>query len=179
MGNKKIFGIVTILFAVVFAVIFILSLVYVSEIETLLGSNLQNYGGAILFLLGLFIELIPNYLSPHLGIINAYALNLNLDTTLAFLLLGSVTGSLLGFELGNIYGVKLADNFVSREKIKKIEKALNSKGRWGVLMAALSPIPYFPIVLGSIKLSWKNFVIFGVIPRSIGIVLMALIIFAF
>jgi len=179
MNKKKLLFTITVLFAIAFTTIFVLSVIYSSEIESLLGANLQSYGGTILFLLALFIELIPNYLSPHLGILNAYALNLNLDTTIAFLLLGSITGSLLGFELGKVYGVKLADNFVSVKKINQIEKVLNNKGRWGVLMASLSPVPYFPIVLGSIKLSWKNFIIFGVVPRSIGIILLAWIIFAF
>jgi len=179
MNKKKLLLTITVLFAIAFTTVFVLSIIYSSEIEVLLGANLQSYGGTILFLLSLLIEFIPNYLSPHLGILNAYALNLNLDTTIAFILLGSVTGSLLGFELGKVYGVKLADNFVSIKRINQIEKALNDKGRWGVLMASVSPVPYFPIVLGSVKLSWKNFIIFGVLPRSIGIILLSWIVFAF
>jgi len=179
MKHKKILKAITVLFAITLVVLFILSLVYSSKIESLLGSNLQSYGGTILFLMGLLIELIPNYLSPHVIIINAYVLNLNLNTTIAFLLLGSITGSFLGFELGDKYGTKLARNFVSKKKIKAIEEALNHKGRWAVLMAALSPVPYLPLVLGAGKLSWKNFIIFGIIPRSVGIILATLIVFAF
>ena len=179
MKNEKILKIITISFAIVFLVLFVLSIVYQKEIESNLGSNLENYGGLFLFFLAFIIELIPNYLSPHLGIINAYVLNINLKTTVLFLVLGSIIGSVLGFEVGKKYGAKLAKNFLGDKKIKMIEKRVNQKIRWGILLAAISPLPYLPIVLGSTKLLRKNFFFFGVIPRSIGIIIITLVVYAF
>lgn len=179
MKNEKILKIITISFAVVFLVLFVLSIVYQKDIESKLGSDLEDYGGLFLFFLAFIIELIPNYLSPHLGIINAYILDINLKTTILFLVLGSAIGSILGFELGKKYGTKLAKNFLEDKKIKIIEKSVNKKVRWGILLAAISPLPYFPIVLGSTRLLRKNFFFFGVIPRSIGIIIVTLVVYAF
>lgn len=179
MKNKKILKIFTILFAAIFIILFTLSIIYQEEIGNLFGAGLGGYGAILLFLIAFLIELIPNYLSPHLGVINAYFLDISLKTTVVFLLLGSITGSILGFELGKKYGTKLTKNFLTERKIRKIENTLNRKGRWGVLFAAISPIPYLPIILGSIKFSRKNFVGFGILPRSVGIVLMTLIVYSF
>jgi len=179
MKNEKILRIITVLFAVTLVILFVLSIVYQKDIENKIGSNLESYGAIILFLAAFIIELIPNYLSPHLGVINAYVLDISLKTTIFFLALGSIIGSIIGFELGKKYGTKLTKNFLEERKIKEIENILNKKGRWGVLLAAISPIPYLPIILGSIKFSRKNFISFGVIPRSVGITLIALIIYTF
>jgi len=179
MKNEKILRIITVFFAAIFVILFVLSIVYQKDIENKIGSRIESYGAIILFLMAFMIELIPNYLSPHLGVINAYVLDISLKTAIVFLTLGSITGSIIGFELGKKYGTKLTKNFLGEKKIKEIENILNKKGRWGVLFAAISPVPYLPIILGSIKLSRKNFISFGIIPRAIGITLIAFIIYAF
>lgn len=178
MKNKEVIKMTTTIFLVLFFALFISSITYQKEIGNKLGSSLESYGAVVLFLIAFIIELIPNYVSPHIGIINAYVLNISIKTTISFLLLGSILGSLLGFELGKKYGTKLAKNFLEKKNIKKIEDTLNKKGRWGVLLAAISPIPYLPIVLGSIKFLRKNFIIFGIIPRSISIIIITLIIYS-
>lgn len=179
MKDKKVLKRATILFAAIFILLFILSIVYQENLEDILGSNISAYGAGFLFFIAFLIELIPNYLSPHLGVINAYVLDISLETTVLFLLLGSITGSVIGFELGKKYGTHLAENFLAEKEIRQIENVLNKKGRWGILLAAISPIPYLPIILGSIRFSRKNFISFGVVPRSIGITLTALIVYAF
>lgn len=178
MERKKFLEVVTFMFVLFFIVLFVLSIIYKSDIEIFLGSNLESSGGIILLIIGFLIELIPNYLSPHIAIVNAYVLDISLRVTITYLLIGTILGSLLGFFIGKTYGVEFADDFVSREKISKIKKTMNEKGRWGVLLAALSPVPYLPIVLGAIRLSWKNFIIFGIIPRSIGIILLGFVVYA-
>lgn len=179
MTEKTILKSATMLCSALFIILFILSVVYHTRLENILRSNMSVYGAGFLFFIAFLIELIPNYLSPHLGVINAYVLDISLETTIMFLLLGSITGSVIGFELGKHYGTRLAKHVLAEDKIKQIENILNTKGRWGILFAAISPVPYLPIILGSIKVSRNNFVGFGIIPRSVGIILMALIVYAF
>ena len=179
MKSKKLIKILTTIFVFIFLFLFILTIVYARDIESFFGSNLESYGAGILFLVAFLIELIPNYLSPHIGVVNAYFLNINFQTTFLFLILGSIMGSILGFEIGKKYGITLEKNFLSKDKIDKIEEILNEKGKWGVLLAAVSPLPYWPIILGSLKFSRKNFFIFGIIPRSIGIFLATMIVYSF
>lgn len=179
MKTKKLIKILTITFVLIFLFLFVLTIVYAKEIESFLGSNLESYGAGILFLIAFLIELIPNYLSPHIGIVNAFFLNVSFQTTFLFLILGSIMGSILGFEIGKKYGVTLEKNFLSEDRVDRIEEILNEKGRWGVLLAAVSPLPYWPIILGSLKFSRKNFFIFGIIPRSIGIFLATVVVYSF
>lgn len=179
MESKKLIKILTITFVLIFLVLFALTIIYAKEIESLLGSNLENYGAGILFLIALLMELIPNYLSPHIGAINAHVFGMDFQTTFLFLTLGSIFGSVIGFEIGRKYGGKLGEKILEKSRIKDVKEVLNKKGRWGILLAAISPLPYLPIVLGLIKFSRKNFFIFGIIPRSIGILLATMIVYSF
>ena len=179
MEKNKLIKILTITFVLIFLFLFILTIIYAKNIESFLGSNLGNYGAGFLFLIAFLIELIPNYLSPHLGAVNAYFLNINFKTTILFLILGSTIGSLLGFEIGKKYQEKLGERILEKSRIRSVEEILNKKGRWGILIAAISPLPYLPIVLGLLKFSRKNFFIFGIIPRSIGIFLATMIVYSF
>jgi len=179
VNRKKVVEKLTIAFVIIFLILFILSIIYAKNIENKLGSNLENYGAIILFFIAFFIELIPNYLAPHIGAINAAIIGISIETTISCLILGSIIGSSLGFEIGKKYGTKLEKNFLKEERIDQIENILNKKGRWGVSLAAISPLPYLPIVLGSVKFSRKNFFIYGIIPRTLGIILLVLIVYIF
>ena len=179
MKSKKLIKILTTIFVFIFLFLFILTIIYSKNIESFLGSNLESYGAGILFLIAFLIEFIPNYLSPHIGAVNAYFLHINIQTTILFLILGSVVGSLLGFEIGRKYQEKLGRKILEKSRIENVEEVLNKKGRWGILLTAISPLPYLPIVLGLLKFSRKNFYIFGIIPRSVGIFLATMIVYSF
>lgn len=179
MEKNKLIKILTTIFVLIFLFLFILTIIYAKNIESFLGSNLEIYGAGLLFLIAFLIELIPNYLSPHLGAVNAYFLNINIQTTILLLIIGSIVGSLLGFEIGRKYREKLGGKILEKSRIKGVEEILNKKGRWGIMLAAISPLPYLPIVLGLLKFSRKNFYIFGIIPRSVGIFLATMIVYSF
>ena len=58
---------------------------------------------------------------------------------------------------------------------KKAERGINKKGKIIVAIAAVSPVPYIPMVLGAIKMARKEFILWGILPRSIGIIISAVI----
>ena len=61
----------------------------------------------------------------------------------------------------------------------KLTKFMEDKGKFAVFIAAISPIPYFPFLIGALPFKRINFYIFGIIPRIIGLVLAATVIYYF
>jgi membrane protein YqaA with SNARE-associated domain len=160
-----------------FAIITVFSAIYNHTFfESKISELINSFGALALLYLTLFLELIPNYVSPHLGIFSAILLGINpLIATLA-ILCGSLTASLLGFEIGRIYGKEFITNLFGNEIIEKIERKINKKGgKTVVLLASISPLPYLPMVIGSLKMDRKKFIIWGIIPREISYIIVIII----
>ncbi|GIU68549.1 MAG: hypothetical protein KatS3mg001_399 [Candidatus Pacearchaeota archaeon] len=177
MKTKKSIKIISIATTALFIVVFLLSFLFKSNIKAYFNKNLEKHGAVFIFLYGLLVELIPNYLSPHVSIIASKLIGINFLISTLFLISGSTLGSLIGFFIGKEYGIKLSSKIYSKNKIKKIRKAINKKGKMIILLAAISPIPYLPIVFGSLHLSLKNFFVFGILPRILGILAFSLIVY--
>jgi membrane protein YqaA with SNARE-associated domain len=94
-------------------------------------------------------------------------------TILLTVLIGSSLGAIIGFEIGNKFRKKasLIEHWIGKERTEKFEKGINKKGVWFITLAALSPVPYIPLILGMMHLSRKNFIIYGMIPRMISFIL--------
>jgi len=88
--------------------------------------------------------------------------------------LGSAFGAVVGFSLGKKYGLKLSIGWLGEKKVKKIEHGINTYGKWIVGVAAFSPLPYISIVFGALDMSWRNFILYGMIPRAISFILLAI-----
>jgi membrane protein YqaA with SNARE-associated domain len=167
-GNLKTIGI-TISVLVLF--LFSLSLIYQKEVLSLLQLEEGIYGTIVLFFLAFFMEFIPQYLSPHLLIFNIAILKIPLLSVTILVIIGSIFGSLLGFEVGR----KTSPKEFSKERLKKVRYYISKYGKFFMAIAAISPLPYFPMIFGFLKIKRFDFLIFGILPRSIGIILLGLL----
>jgi len=61
------------------------------------------------------------------------------------------------------------DLMSSKKAADRVTHLTNKYGKIIIPIAAISPLPYLPVALGALNLSEKNFVIFGLIPRALGI----------
>ena len=145
--------------------------------EKQVSEQLATYGIVGLFFLPIFLEFIPTYVSAHIGIVNAALYNINPFSTILALLSGSILGSLLGFEVGRIYGYEFVKELIGIKRFEKMEKGVNRRGKWIVLLAAISPIPYVPMILGAIRMNRKKFILWGIFPRSIGYVIATIFVY--
>ncbi len=170
----KIFGILIAIFAIV---IFIFAMINHLAIETKITEQISIYGLTTLFIISFFLEFIPQYISPHITIFSAALLKLNLINAFFAIAIGSSLGSFLGFEVGK--RIKHRTNFTESlfgKKIgKKLEKGLNNKGKFIISLTAVTPLPYIPMIWGVLNVSRKNFLIYGIIPRVIGLLIISLI----
>jgi membrane protein YqaA with SNARE-associated domain len=53
----------------------------------------------------------------------------------------------------------------SKEKVKRMTHLVNKYGKIVIPITAFSPLPYLPALIGVMNFSFRNFLIYGVIPR--------------
>ena len=173
--KKAIIRTIAIVVTIFFLATTIIGIVNYSFLETKINEQIAVYGIFGIFLLSIFVEFIPQFISPHIGVINSALFNIDpLQVTLSTLS-GSILGSLLGFEIGRIYGKDFVADLIGNKIFKKTEKGVNEKGKIIVAIAAISPIPYIPMALGAIRMTRRKFILWGILPRSIGIIISVII----
>ena len=138
-----------------------------------LSKDALAYGFISLFLVTAFLEFIPQMIHPYFAFVAAISSGLNMPMAFAFSLAGSIIGSVIGFEVGKKQGIDFVCLLLSNKAILKVFKFWYRFGYLFVFLAALTPLPYFPILFGALQMSRKDFYKFGVIPRSLGFAALA------
>ena len=133
------------------------------------SSGISNYGLSALFVASLLLDLIPQLISPVVAMGAGIIIGMNIYVAIITTILGSAVGSLLGFFLGKKYLFDAVDVMSSKKSVKRLTYLTNRYGRVIVPLAAISPLPYLPVLLGAINFSKKNFLIYGLIPRALSI----------
>lgn len=149
-------------------IFFTVSFIYRDEFILMITSGIEAAGILTVFVLTVIMEIVPQYISPHVILISAVVLGMNIYYVLGALLLGSIMGSLIGYELGRVYGAELVERMVGAKSMEKTNYFINTYGAAIIFVASFSPVPYLPIVFGSLNLKRKIFLLFGLFPRIIG-----------
>jgi membrane protein YqaA with SNARE-associated domain len=98
---------------------------------------------------------------------------------------GSVMGGIAGYGIGyfgyEAVGRPIIDMYHGQEVMAKVENLYALYGFWGVLIAAITPIPYkvFTISSGFFRFEFGPFVAASIIGRSFRFFLVASLIYAF
>jgi membrane protein YqaA with SNARE-associated domain len=150
-----------------------------SAINNQVDRQISIYGGQALFLISFILELFPQFISPVVVLGTGILAGINPWVATIGVILGSLLGSLLGFFLGRKYMFDLVNIVIRKRRVEKMTGLMNKYGKVIVPIAAISPLPYIPIILGSLNLSWKNFIFYGLIPRAVSIALYGYLIFLF
>lgn len=81
---------------------------------------------------------------------------------------GSVTGGMFGYFIGDKGGKKVLNRFASQPKQDLVKHFFHKYDVWAIVVAALTPIPYkiFTISAGTFSLNFKRFVIASTIGRG-------------
>ncbi len=105
-------------------------------------SFFQNFGVLGLFIIS-FIESIFSPILPDLLLI-PMALSAP-EKAIYYSVIattGSVLGGIVGYFVGNKYGILAVKKFVPDKYVVKIRSWLDQYGGWAIFLAALAPIPY-------------------------------------
>ncbi|MBW6442309.1 VTT domain-containing protein [Patescibacteria group bacterium] len=174
MNNKNLIKILVLFVMLVGVTFFIFSIIYMDYFRLKIEGNVKDYGVIMIFLVVFILELFPQYLSPHLVMINGWVIGLPLLKLTLFIVLAHILASTLGFYLGKRYGLRLIKKIYGQNEIFKISHKMDRYGKWVVLLSAFLPIPYTPLIFGSLNLSWNKFTFFGIIPRGVSFILLGL-----
>jgi len=170
-SKLRIFGTIVSILLVLF---FIATIVYRDYISQLITVEVQLYGSIVLFIATTFSEILPQYIGPQLILIQAGLLGFPPYLLALIVLAGSTSGTLLGFYLGKRYGEPIIEAFYNKQENKRIENAINKYGVIFVTLAAISPLPYLPIVFGALGMKLKNILFFGLLPRLLTLIFISL-----
>jgi membrane protein YqaA with SNARE-associated domain len=164
--NKlKLFGISI---SIIVLATFIITFIYKDPLSQYFSSSMANFGPIFIFLGVAFMELVPMYIAPHIIVLNALILGLSPLTVITTAVAGSMIGSIIGFELGKSKGYPLVSSIYSANKIESIRKKFSAYARIIVFAAAISPLPYIPLIFGSLGMSRNHFAFYGILPRMLG-----------
>ncbi len=133
--------------------------------------QVQTYGIPSLFILSVLLDLIPQLISPIILLAASLLAGINTHYAIATTVLGSTIGSILGFVIGKKYMYKAVYLLVTKKRAQRLTFLTNKYGKIAIPLAAISPVPYLPVLLGAMNLSKKNFLIYGLLPRAIGIII--------
>lgn len=132
--------------------------------------RITKYGLPSLFVLSLVFDMIPQVVSPIVTLSLAIAAGIKVYLVVPTVILGSLIGSVISFSVGKKYMFRSVEVLAKNSHAKKLTYLVNRYGKIIVPIAALSPLPYLPVVIGSMNMTRKNFIIFGLIPRSISFI---------
>lgn len=167
MKTRKVVGVISFIVVIAFSLLACYAIYNKNQLEVSTLLQVQRYGYVALFIFNFFLECIPQLITPVFTYIPAIILEMNIYFSIFIIVLGSICGSISGFFIGRKYGYETIEDIIGTEKSVKLRSFMDKYGRFAVSVAAITPLPYAPMIIGSLKLSKKNFLIFGLIPRSL------------
>ena len=173
---KRIVKFVSLFITFIFFVLMIYGLMNPKFLDEEISLFVFNYGVIGLFVVSAILDLIPQLISPIIALGVGIIAGMNIYYAIIATIFGSVIGSVIGFAIGKKYMFDAVNILASKKSTIRLTNLTNKYGKIIVLLAAISPIPYFPVFLGAINFSKSNFLIYGILPRTLSIILAGYII---
>jgi membrane protein YqaA with SNARE-associated domain len=156
--------------------LFLYSLINYTILEEKISNTIRAYGTISIFVFSFILDFVPQYISPHILLVTANFLDMNMFLSISIVIVSSTLGSLAGFGIGSkLKESKLLVDFIGKKRFKKFETGINQKGKYLVSLAAVSPVPYVPLILGMLHMKRRNFVLYGIVPRVLGFIIVGLL----
>src|SRR3989338_3460918 len=116
-SKKRALKYFAIFMTIVFAISFLYGVFNYTLVQDTLSTQIEDYGFWAIFLSTIFLEIIPQYLSPHNTLLIAALFELNPYMAFVSVALGSIVGSLAGFIIGRKYGYGIVEEFLGKKKM--------------------------------------------------------------
>ncbi len=134
-----------------------------------------SYGMLAVFILSFLLDLFPQPFSAHNIVLGAGLLGFPMYQVVVITIIAAFLASVLGFWIGKYFEEAFIEDLFGRKKINEMKNRMNKGGgKWYVLLSAISPLPYIPILFGAFEMTWKNFFIYGITPRILGFIVTGL-----
>lgn len=165
----KIFDIIIISLMIAGSIYLVFNYKTVTDYAT---ADIQYYGLWALFIFTFLFEILPQFISPDYILLFAIGLGINTYIAVIVTILASSLGSWLAFLIGYHYGFGIIASLFSEKKLNKILNFWCKHGKWYVLLSATLPlpIPFIPVLFGALRMSKRDFLVWGIIPRALGFI---------
>ena len=141
-------------------------------LRELIGELVMDFGYIGILVFSFITDLFIQPFGPEAPASIGVLFNLNIVLVVIFALIGSYSASFINFYIGKGYlkikAHKLKENEIESKHVRLFKKY----GVYGLLLAAISPVPWVPFcwMAGAYKIKIKDFIIFGLIPRLFKII---------
>lgn len=174
---RKRVEIIGLIISLIIIAISIVSLLFYGFYKEKLTEEIITSGKIVLFFSIFFLEFVPQILSSHLPLIVSITSGIGILNSIIISIFASLLSSILAFEIGRKYGWKFICSLAKPKKLIKIVNFWTKYGKWYVTLSAISPLPYFPLVFGSLGMTRKNMWFYGIIPRIISFIFVGYLIY--
>tara|TARA_Y100000296_G_C5082100_1_gene210483 strand:- start:315 stop:575 length:261 start_codon:yes stop_codon:yes gene_type:complete len=79
--------------------------------------------------------------------------------------------------LGYVRGKGIVLLFIDEEHYKEYLDLFKNKGKFAMTISALTPIPYLPILAGTLKMHFYDFLLYGIVMRTLRFAVVAYLFF--
>jgi membrane protein YqaA with SNARE-associated domain len=136
--------------------------------NTTIRSYVEKFGYLGIFLFSFIADALVQPIGPEAPALIGVLFKLNFVGIIISTLLGSYLASLMIFYLGKTY-LQSKFKFINK---KRNYELFEKYGKWGLALAAISPVPWvvFCWLSGAYRLKLKQFIFYGLIPRTIRII---------
>jgi membrane protein YqaA with SNARE-associated domain len=147
------------------------------EVMANASEDIEHYGLWALFIFTFLFEFLPQFISPDYSLLLAIGIGVNAYSVVIVTIVASAVGSWLAFLIGYYYGFGVIAQFFSEYQLSRILRVWGKHGKWFVLAAGTVPlpIPYIPVIFGALRMSKKDFILWGIIPRLIGFIITGIV----
>lgn len=166
------FKIITFVLALIFLILFIYAIVNYKilrqSISEEVSEYVDEYGYYAIFILVVLFEISPQ---PLVSGIIPLATGLTLGMSDYYLLItsaiGVVVSSLLGYFIGKRWGIDVSIKLIGKKDYQRYLELAKKYGNIAIAIAALTPVPYLPVLAGAFKMKLNDFITYGIFFRII------------
>lgn len=149
------------------------------EISERVEFYVEKYGYYSVFIFSFILEISPQ---PFVGAIGTLASGLVVGLNFYYLLLlviaAGTISAITAYSIGRIYGKRFVIRLFGEENYEKYNLLFRKYGKLAISLAALTPIPYFPIITGVFKMKAVDFVVYALFVRIIHFTIFSYLLFA-
>lgn len=176
MKKQNTLRVALIVVSVVLAVIFVISLIFSQTYEQTVVQDIVASQLWILIPFTIFTEAIPQWIIPHAVILALASLGANVWLVLVYTIIGSLIGSIASYEVGLRYGKHAVDSVIPQEKEDNVRRWVRRYGKGFIFLAAFLPLPFIPVIFGSLRVQRRVFLLYGMLTRIISFILLTAVI---
>lgn len=140
----------------------------VGLVKIIIEKNISTYGYFAVFIFSFLTDIIMQPIGPELPGGFALILGLEFYQVFLFTLIGSYVGSLTSYFVGKKFLYSDLKKICKKKSRKKHCKFFRKHGKFALLIASISPVPYvlFCWLSGAFNLKLFDFILYGLVPRT-------------